>query len=350
MWTTDPSSHPAVCGGLDTLPVPGLIAVVRAVWFESGSMRHAIHRLRGVRACDLTLAVAGTRFGDGPMEPSGPAAMLLVSGECRCRDYLVDLLVAADRFLVEHGSALRNPPGAVRAHLRKREPADWTRRRRTELGAQARTDRIRRTARARHLQDDFHRALFEYIADEAGSLAPLEDDAQLLRRLAERAAQEFGGDPGEYTGRVASGLAVVEVACRAGRRVAAAPDRPKELITWFERFIERPMGKRDRLTEESLTVDAERSEADHAAELAEFDRLLDAHRCVETDDEVLGVVLEATSAAGSSPDRHDALIAAAADLVDRCALTAEVAASFVRDERRVQEAIDCIRDLVGAAA
>lgn len=64
MRTTNPGGHPAAGGGVDTLNVP-LVEVVRAVWFEFGSMRQAIHRLRGVRAWALTLVVAETRFGDG---------------------------------------------------------------------------------------------------------------------------------------------------------------------------------------------------------------------------------------------------------------------------------------------
>jgi len=185
-----PDPYPGLAG----LPDGLMREVVDAVWFESGRMRASLHRLRRVRACDVVVRVAG-------------CGSLFVGGECPCRDFVLDMLVEADRFLARHEpSGLRNPPGAVRAHVRRRAQ-EWTRRRRADAGAQARTDRLDASEQGRRLPDAYHRALLRNLADEAGSLALLGDERGLLQRLAALAANQFGGEGGSATSRSRSGAA-----------------------------------------------------------------------------------------------------------------------------------------------
>ncbi|MCA1670836.1 MAG: hypothetical protein LC799_01070, partial [Actinobacteria bacterium] len=107
-------------------------AVFRAVIAETHQHRAALHRCTGPDYCDLHVSAAG---------PGGGATR--IDGDCLCRDFLVDMLVEAHVLLTRHSGQLRNPPGAVRTHLRKRATHDWIRRRRLGMGAQARCDRIR---------------------------------------------------------------------------------------------------------------------------------------------------------------------------------------------------------------
>lgn len=337
------------------MPMSRLAEVVGAVWWESRAMRSLLHRAWRVRACDTRIFVGGDELRTGRTARPAPPAItpLLVSGECVCRDYLVDLLVEADQFLAGSGDGLVNPPGAVRAHLRMRGAGDWTRRRRTEMGAQARTDRIRSSARARGLPDEFHRALFEFVVAEAGSLAPLEDDAQLHRRLCELIAGEFGGSPEQYRARVARGLGVIEAVCRQGRRVPAGPGRTEEMITWWERYVEHPLGRRPRFGVESLSDPAPETNQPCGPQIAcpvaeaEFEQVLDAAAGLpdpagDSDlDTVLPAVLRAAfvAALNRTADPVAALRIATAELVRRGALPEHVAEHFVVDTSRVQEAL-----------
>lgn len=254
--------------GLDTLPITVLEDVVEAVWWEGRAMRAGLHRLRPQESCELAV-VAGTRRFGQTGRSAGPAGPILaVTGQCLCRDHLVDSLVEADRFLRAHPEVV-SPPAAVRRHLRMRGAADWTRRRRTEMGAQARTDRLRRGARARALPDELHRALFEYVADEAGSAAPLQGDAQLHLRLARRLAAEFGGKPDDYQARVVVGLAVVEAQCRRPPLVPAG-DGSSVRVSFWQRYVEEPLGRRSQLSPADL--------GDRSGLLADDDAQADALR------------------------------------------------------------------------
>lgn len=177
---------------------------------------------------------------------------LQFGGDCVCLELVVDALVEGDRFLERRGAELANASGAVRVHVRTRALADWTRHRRVRMGAQARTDRLRTSARARALPDDFHRALLEHLADEAGSLAPLVDEAQLYRRLTELMAAEpaaVTAGPGALEDRVAAAMPTIASACRSGPLVSAGPGSDGERVTWWERYIERPLGKREQPAE-----------------------------------------------------------------------------------------------------
>lgn len=243
---------PVTDRGLPSLAAESLHDVLLAVWWEASRMRAAIHRLVGGHRCDVVLVAGTLRLGAGPAGANG--ARLSVDGDCTCRDYLVDLLVESDRFLVRTHGTLTNPPGAVRQHIRLRANADWGRGRRLAMGAQARADRIRAGVRARQLPDDFHRAVLEYLVDEAGSLASLEDDDQLHRRLAERAAAEFGGDAAKLLPLVRSAIPVVEAACRTGAR---SDPGDGSMVTWWERYVERPLGRRVRRGDAELDRSAD---------------------------------------------------------------------------------------------
>ena len=346
------------------MPAPRFVEVVHAVWWESAPMRAVLHRVGRDSICDVRVLadgrdIAGVRPepNDRPMTPR-----LHISGECACAHYLMDMLAEADRFLAAYGRTLRNPPGAVRQHLRTRA-ADWTRRRRTEMGAQARTDRIRSTVRARSLPDDFHRALLEYLVGEAGSLAPLEDDAQLHRRLCELAAAEFDGVAADYRDRVTEAMRVVELVCRSGRLVPEGPGQTGR-ITWWERYVDRPLGRRRRLGDESLSAGPpaggglDRTQIACPSAEREFDRLLGTGGPVDVDVDpdrdvlVLTVVLDAAVEALARPDADlaRAVESATADLVRRRALPSGVAAGFVADRHRVQEAIQQILVITKTAA
>jgi hypothetical protein len=286
-----------------------------------------------------------------------------VLGECPCRDYLIDLIVEADQFLTDTGDGLMNPPGAIRTHLRMRAAGDWTRRRRTEMGAQARTDRIRNSVRGQSLPDEFHRALFEFLVGEAGSLAPLEDDAQLHHRLCELVAGAFGGSPQQYWSRVAHGLGVIEAVCRQGRRVPAGPGCNEEMITWWERYVERPLGRRPRLGIEPLIELTSETGQPAGPQIAcpvaeaEFERALDAATGLtdpvgdlDPDNVVLAVLRGAfVTALDQTPNPVEALRTATAELVRREMLPEHVAERFIADTSRVQEALRQLLVITAAA-
>lgn len=302
------------------LPAPVFRSVVDAVRFESDTTRRWIHRLCRVSTCDLQV---------------GLGERLVVAGGCLCRDFLVDMLVEADRFLAAQPTArLCNPPGAVRIHVRMKA-GDWTRRRRVEAGAQARTDRLRTSVIAAALPDDYHRALLEHIADEAGSLAPLSDEQALRRRLAELVADEFGGSVTDHLPRIGPGLAVVEATCRSARKVAAHPQEAG-LVTWWERYVQAPLGRRMRFDNVPLDAPGHR---EAAAGPDRTDML--GQEAVET---VLRVV--AATAAGAC--LLSALHHAAAELVRQDLLTAAAAHSFVTDARRMDMAAEQVRVLMAA--
>lgn len=326
--------------GLDALLVEELQAVLQAVWWEAYGMRAAIHRLTGVRRCDTAIISGSLHLGPGTAFRVDGEPRLHISGVCPCRDYTTDLLTEADRFLASAGGALRNVPGAVRRHIRTRGAGDWTRRRRTAMGAQARTDRIRDCARARRLPDGLHRAILEYLVDEAGSLAPLDGDHQLHLRLAERTAAEFGGSVADRHVEVLAALPAVEAVCRAGREFRS-PDGTT--LSWWERYIEQPLGRRIRRSDvevdalsprglEPACAAAERA-IDHAVETIANGaggadaRILEALMCVQ------------------GPDLRAGVRVAVLALVAREVVGARTADEFVADERRVSAAVALISAL-----
>jgi len=52
--------------------------------------------------------------------------------------------------------------------------------------------------------------------------------------------------------RVVAGVAVIERHCRSGPRVNAGTAAEPEHVTWWERYIERPLGRRPRRTDQPI--------------------------------------------------------------------------------------------------
>lgn len=310
-----------------------LRAVLTAIWHETHPHRAAIHRSLPHRRCDLQFRIGGTHL-DG-------ISTVHLDGDCACRDFLVDMIAEGCRVLADRGAGeLRNPPGAARAHVRIRAAGDWFRHRRTEMGAQARIDRIRAGARGRALPSDFHRALLEYLVDEAGSMAPLEGHDALLYRLVARCVAEFGGAPEQYMARVTDGIRVVERHCRSGPRVNAGTAAEPDYVTWWERYIERPLGRRPRRTDVALPIAADangRNGLGPACPRAarDLDRVVDASD--PSGDDVMIVVL--VDAFRLRPDEPiTALRAGVFDLVTRGLLSERSAAALLSDRDRVATA------------
>jgi len=307
-----------------TVPATTWIAVVTAIMIETHPHRAKLHILTGTDRCDLRLGVS--RPDEGTVR---------IDGDCACRDFLVDMFVEAYLLLVGNAGRLHNPPGAVRTHLRTRATGDWIRRRRVEMGAQARCDRIRHSARARLLPDEFHRALLEYLCDEAGSPAPLESHESLVRRLTVRSAAEFGGDPLDHRDRVRDGLPVVERHCRTGPRVNVGTEDRPEFITWWERYVERPLGRRPPPSVAALP--------DDLAAVAASDPSADGPAAT-SDELVVGHLVAAARRHPGAPG--SALREGLADLVSRGIVPDRVADSVLGDGRRMAVAIRELSALV----
>lgn len=316
LLATDGRSQQAA--GVSDLP-----AVLAAIWHEAHAYRAAIHRSLSTVRCDLHVSAP-----DSGQDGTGT---IRLDGDCACRDFLVDMIVEGHQLLVERADQLRNPLGAVRVHVRTRAAGDWIRRRRTEMGAQARVDRIRTAARARSLPDDFHRALLEYLVDEAGSMAPLEDQDALVRRLAVRCAAEFGGRPEQYRTRVVEGVAVIERHCRSGPRVNAGTAAEPEHVTWWERYIERPLGRRPRRTDRTIPA----APGEYGLE-TDLRAAQDVERVVNDLTEVDATVVAILVAAlGRQPDAPAAALRAGiSDLVARGLLPERSAAELLSDRAR----------------
>jgi hypothetical protein len=211
---------------------------LRALWFELLVPRAAVHRRHQVRTCDTELSMGGLSLGARTV--GAPPSRYRLAGGCPCRDLVADAIEIVLTFLTDHGGKLRNPPGAVRRHLRFRL-VDLHRRARSEVGAPARPETVAGNRYGRALPDDFHRALFVVIADEAGIHGPLLGREGFLRRLADRCAAEFGA---EAKRRLPAALRLIEKTCRKGPRVNVGTRAEPELVTWWEAYIERPLGRR----------------------------------------------------------------------------------------------------------
>ena len=310
--------------------------VLRVVWFEAQPLRRDLHRMLRVRCCDTSLAC-----GDVVLGAAAPAARprtFFVGGSCPCRDYLVDLVVEAHRFLTAHAALLRNPAGAVRIHLRTRGAADWIRGARVARGAQARPDRLRHGAIARRLADGPDRAVLEFIADEAGSPAPLNGPQHLLDRLADRVAHELGGTGSDHRGTVADALPRVEAACRTGRRSVV----DGVLVTWWERYVEAPLGRRPQSSDEPLDAPAPGGgpavEAPCPVASAATDEVVDAlaYGPGGVDAAVLTAVLAVGGAEGPEGASEAAVVSAVRDLAAQEVIADRVAVRFAADPARVR--------------
>lgn len=278
--------------------------MLSAIWHEARPYRAAIHHSTCIDHCDLRIDLARCRF----------------DGDCVCRDFLLDMAVECVRYLAEREETLRNPVGAARVHLRTRAP-DWFRHRRRETGAQCRSDRIRGSGRARCLPDDFHRALLEYLVDEAGSMGPLDSQDELIRRLAARCAAEFGGAPEDHIVAVVDGIAVIEAHCRAWPRVNVGTPECPEYVTWWEGYVDRPMGRRPRRVSYEVCADAVPWDAD----------------CTDDDGQVIAVLLRARRDQPEDPSA--AFHAGVREAVRIGVLSEREAAKLIAAPARVAEAV-----------
>jgi hypothetical protein len=234
--TSSPSRSPESASELST-------EVVRAAVDELREVRKRLHASHQVVRCDLRLVLRELRYGPALRQELQPLTGLLLSGDCLCRDLVVDVLHVAMTFLTERGAKIVNPPGAVRIHVRKRVH-DVLRSYRCARGAQAKPKQVRTNRYGRALPDDEHRALLGHLVDEAGYSAPLPGGGYLERRLAERCAAEFGKPVAYYLERVSAMMSTIRRVCSTGARVNVGTRTAPEYVTWYDAYIDRPLGRR----------------------------------------------------------------------------------------------------------
>ncbi|SFW92108.1 hypothetical protein [Amycolatopsis australiensis] len=268
--------------------------LARAFWAELRGPRAATHRSHHVGLCDTELRIAGLRLSARGSSTADGGFRL--SGGCPCRDLVADAFEVVWAFVADRGHRFDNLAGAVRTDLRFRL-VELDRRARRDRGAPVKPQTVRDNRYGRALPDEFHREVFVMLADEAGARGPLRGEAGLLGRLADRCADKFGGHAATHAARLPQVLRTVERVCRTGPRVNVGTVSAPELVTWWEAYVERPLGRRpdpDSPTGEEPEI------LDHDTS-REFDRI-----AALTDDAVLALLLtEVWPAPGT--DRDDAL-------------------------------------------
>ncbi|MFN2495171.1 MAG: hypothetical protein ABR608_04585, partial [Pseudonocardiaceae bacterium] len=233
----------AHCGVPAILDDNAFSRIARVVFHELAESRRNLHAARGALPCD-----ASFRFVGG----------FRVSGGCPCVDEYIDALVEVCSFLQRQDpTGISNVYALVRTHLRLRVVKDLHRRRRAGR-TQQRTDRLEHGAIGRALTTPEHKALLRHLVEEAGSDSPLDSDVQLIRRLARRRADEFGGTAEDHVDGVRHDLPVVrQAAIRHGRR---RRDPAGVLVSWWERYVETGLGRRERLSTVPITMVAHEGE------------------------------------------------------------------------------------------
>lgn len=230
--------------------------VLRAALSELHAVRQRLHASHLVTRCDLCLSLGELRYGPTSWRRNlEPPEGLMLAGDCVCRDLLADVLQVVMTFLTEHGATLANPPGAVRVHVRKRVH-DVLRSYRCARGALAKPKEVRGNRYGRALPDEEHRAVLGHLADEAGYSAPLPGGGYLVRRLAERCAAEFGKPVPYYLERVPKMMNTIRRVCSTGARVNVGTRTTPEYVSWYDAYIDRPLGNRPDTTVVSLTDDS----------------------------------------------------------------------------------------------
>jgi hypothetical protein len=311
----------------DHFPVPPEVAL--AFWYELRGPREALHRRYGL-PCDTELRLGGLRLGRGTsahVAPQGPSWYRL-SGHCPCRDLVADAFAVVVEFLTDRSRTLRNPAGAIRTHLRFRL-ADLTRSARKDRGAQVKPDTVENNRYGRALPDDFHRAVLVMLVDEAGCHGPLRCQEGLLRRLADRCATRFGGEPDNHRHQLAAALPVIEQVCRSGPKVNVGTTAEPEMVTWWDAYIDQPLGRRE-----------------NPADVAVEDRHTDVaapELCADTDDVVLTELVAAVEAADG--DEHGALVAAVVSLREGGLIPHLRARLLLTDSRHRELVLDHIHAL-----
>jgi hypothetical protein len=281
----------------------------------------------------------GARRHDNP----SPAGGYRLTGECPCRDLVADAIEIVLSFLTDHGGALTNPPGAVRKHLRYRM-IDLHRHARCELGAQAKPETVAENRYGRALPDDFHRALYVMVVDEAGIRGPLRGRAGLLRRLADRCGKDFGG---EARRRLPAALRLIERTCQSGPRVNVGTRTEPELVTWWEAYIERPLGRRfDPASVGDTPTDVADPTAPHA-----FDHVLSAVAAGldvngESAEDIVARTVRTT--VESAHDEDVELQRTVTALGERDLLPRARVRSLLADTRQREQVITCVHRMRGA--
>lgn len=231
-WGTAPAGvpPPTTVVKMRSSVMPDLLSVARIVFAETRVSRRQLHAVRGALGCDATFEFDCT---------------YVVSGGCPCVDEFVDVVVSVWRYLSELDPATVRSYGALaRAHCRLRAIPDARRQRRGRQSIQ-KPEQLATGAIGRSLATDQQRALLVDIVSEAGSAAPLDGDEQLPRRLAELRAGRFGGSPESHLAGVHRDLSVVRAA--ADEHGARKRDSAGVLVSWWERYVESGLGKRERL-------------------------------------------------------------------------------------------------------
>ncbi|GAA3865353.1 hypothetical protein GCM10022243_34410 [Saccharothrix violaceirubra] len=328
--------------------------VLNALWMELHHPRSTAHRMHHVTRCDTALRADGVRLGARHDGPTGSG--LRLAGQCPCRDLVADALEIAAGFLAGHGDGLANPAGAVRQHLRFRM-TDAGRRERRLLGAQVKPGTVARNRYGTALPDDFHRALYVLIADEAGVRGPLRGEEGLRRRLADRCTAELGIGPEEARRRLPAALRLIESTCRRGPRVNVGTRRDPELVSWWDAYVERPLGRRPDPTVLTLPHQTGADDRAGAAEVRDphaenaFDRVLTTVALRGTDiaadspEEVVVAALRQT-VTSTPPDRTDDAVSHVVTLLrDRGLLPENRARLLLDDPAHRRRVIACARAL-----
>lgn len=297
--------------------------VVRATLAELQKARTDLHRSHQVARCDMGLAVNGLRIGR-PLQAPG----LVVSGDCVCRDLVLDVLCLVAVFLTEHGTQCHNVVGAVRFHVRKRV-IDVMRGYRASKGAQVKPKQVRQNRFGRALPDEEHRAVLGHLADEAGYTAPLPGQSYLLRRLAERCVAEFGNSVPYYLERMPAIIHTVRTVCSAGNQVNVGSRTDPEYVSWYDAYIERPLGRRPEALVHPLS-----------------DEVTDVEP-VNTDAAIVGQIVDAVTTAPSS-DQLTSLRAAVHALADQGLIARREAEALLSDRARLDDVLASAREVAHA--
>ena len=294
-----------------SLPSPDEL---KALWLEVYAPRSAVHRRYRVRACDVELRMSGLKLGTRSSNGPTPVTGYRLTGGCPCRDVVTEAIEIVVAFLTDRDCPMSNPPGAVRQHLRYRM-VDHYRRARGEAGAQVKPDSVKYNRYGKLLPDDFHRGLYVMLADEAGVRAPLRGHEGFLRRLADRCVTDQGGTPEDFLRLLPPALQLIERICRTGPRVNVGPPAEPELVSWWEAYIERPLGRRDDPSVHSILRDTASASDSMAVEIPDpvamraFDHVLSAIAAgpdaeFTSEDDVVVRTLR-TAVENATPDRID---------------------------------------------
>lgn len=228
----------------ELIPPTGVATeVLTAFWSEMSHHRNLLHRQYQSWHCDTELHVGGLHFGPGRLREAGEHGEFHLAGTCPCRDLVLDAYLIMWLYLAERGAELRNPPGAIRTHLRMKL-VELDREQRKNKGAQTKPATVRENRYGRALPDDLHREVLVMVVDEAGRRAPLGGRPDLVCRLAQRCATKFGGSPADYQTRLPRMLATIEQVCLTGPRVDVGTNGLRHMVSWWEAYVALPLGRR----------------------------------------------------------------------------------------------------------